>query len=35
MIAESKYSSDMIQKYFNKELVIAKQDNENFKNCIK
>ena len=34
MIEESKHSSDMI-KHFNKELVMAKEDNENFNNSTK
>ena len=28
MIEESKYCSDLIKKYFNKELVMTKEDNE-------
>ena len=36
MIKESKYCSDEMKKHFNKELVMTKKDNENFKsstNC--
>ena len=32
MIEESKYCSDVMKKYFNKELVMTKEDKENFKN---
>ena len=32
MIEESKNSSGVIKKNFNKELVMTKVDNENFKN---
>ena len=35
MIEESKYCSEVIKKHFNKELVMAKKDNENFKNSTK
>ena len=35
MIEESKYCSDAMKKYFNKELVMTKEDNENFKNSTK
>ena len=35
MIEESKYCSDVIKKYFNKELVMTKEDNEDFKNFAK
>ena len=35
MIEESKYCSDVIKKKFNKELVITKEDNEDFENSIK
>ena len=35
MIEESKYCSDVMKKHFNKELVITKADNENFKNSTK
>ena len=35
MIEESKYCSDMIKNNFNKELVMTKEDNENFKNVTK
>ena len=34
-IEESKYCSDVMKKHFNKELVITKADNENFKNSTK
>ena len=34
MIEESKYCSDVIKKYFNKELVMTKKDNEDFENFI-
>ena len=34
-IEERKYCSDVMKKYFNKELVITKEDNENFKNSTK
>ena len=34
MIEESKYSNDVI-KHFNKELVMAKEDNENFNSSTK
>ena len=30
MIEESKYCSDVMKKYFNKELVINKEDNKDF-----
>ena len=32
MIEESKYYSDMINKHLNKELMMTKEDNENFEN---
>ena len=35
VIEESKYCSDAMKKYFNKELVMTKEDNENFKNSSK
>ena len=35
MIEESKYCSDMMKKHFNKELVMTKEDNEDFKNSTK
>ena len=35
MIREGKYSSDMMKKYFDKELLITKTDNEDFENSIK
>ena len=35
MIKKSKYCSDVMKEHFNKELVMTKEDNENFKNCIK
>ena len=35
MIEESKYCSDVMKKYLNKEFVMAKEDNEDFKNSIK
>ena len=35
MIEESKYCSDVKKKIFNKELVMAKKDNENFKSSTK
>ena len=31
MVEESKYCRDVIKKHFNKELVMTKEDNENFK----
>ena len=30
MIEESKYCSDVMKKHFNKELVMTKEDNEDF-----
>ena len=35
MIKESKCSSDVMKKHFSKELVMAEEDNEGFKNSIK
>ena len=35
MIEESKYFSDGMKKHFNIELVMTKEDNENFKNSTK
>ena len=35
MIEETKYCSDVIKKHFNKELVMSKGDNEDFKNSTK
>ena len=35
VIEESKYCSDAMKKYFSKELVMTKEDNENFKNSSK
>ena len=35
MIEESKYCSDVMKKHFNKELVMTKEDNENFKDSTK
>ena len=35
MIKESKYCSDVMKKYFNKELEVTKEDNGNFKKSIK
>ena len=35
MIEESKYCSDVMKKHFNKELVMTKEDNENFKKFTK
>ena len=32
MIKESKYCSDVMKKHFNKELVMTKEDNEDFEN---
>ena len=32
MIKESRYCSDALKKPFNKELVMTKEDNEDFKN---
>ena len=34
-IEESKYCSDVMKKHFNKELVMTKEDNEDFKDSIK
>ena len=35
MIEESKYCIEFMKKHFNKELVMTKEDQENFKHCIK
>ena len=35
MIEESKYCSDVMKKHFNKEVVIPKEDNENFMSSAK
>ena len=35
MIKESKYCCKVMKKYFNKELVVTKEDNENLKNYTK
>ena len=35
MIEESKYCSDVMKKYFNKELVMTKEDNKDFENSTK
>ena len=35
MIEEDNYCSDLIKKYFNKELVMTKEGNEDFKNSSK
>ena len=35
MIEESKYCSEVMKKHFNKELVMTKEDNEDFKNSTK
>ena len=35
IIEERKYCSDVMKKHFNKELVITKEDNKNFKNSTK
>ena len=35
MIEESKYCNNVMKKHFNKELVIAKKDNEDFENSTK
>ena len=35
MIEESKQRTEVTKKHFNKELVMTKEDNENFKNCTK
>ena len=35
MIEDIKYCSDVTKNYFNKELVMTKEDNENFKNSTK
>ena len=35
MIEESKYCSEVTKKHFNKELLITKEDNEDFENSTK
>ena len=35
MIEESKYCNEMLKKHFNKELVMTKEDNADFKDSIK
>ena len=35
IIGESKYCSDMMEKHFNKELVITKEDNKDFESSTK
>ena len=35
LIEESKYCSDVMKKHFNEELVMTKEDNEDFKNSTK
>ena len=35
MIEESKYCTEVMKKYFNKEFVMTKEDNENFKSSTK
>ena len=35
MIKESKYCSEVMTKNYNKELVMTKEDNEDFKNSTK
>ena len=35
MIEESKYSSDVMKKHFNRELVMTKKDNKDFENPTK
>ena len=35
MIKETKYCSDVINKQFNKQLVMTKEDNEDFENSTK
>ena len=35
MIEESKYCSDVMKKYFKKEFVMTKKDNEDFNNSFK
>ena len=35
MIEESKYCSDVMKKYFNKELLMTIEDNEDFKSSTK
>ena len=35
MIKESKYCSEMMKEHFNKELVVTKENNQDFKNTAK
>ena len=35
MIEESKYRSDVIKKHFSKEILMTKEDNEDFQNSTK
>ena len=35
MIEESKYCSDVVKKHFNKELMMTKEDDEDFENSTK
>ena len=35
VIKESKYCSDMMKKYFHKDLLMTKKENEDFENLIK
>ena len=35
MIEESKYCGEVMKKYFNKELVMTKEENQDFKNSTK
>ena len=35
MLKERKYCSDVVKKYFNKELGVTKSDDENFRNSAK
>ena len=35
MIEESIYCNEVMKKHFNKELVMTKEDNENFRNSSK
>ena len=35
MTQESRYCGNVMKKYFNKEIVITKEDNEDFKNSTK
>ena len=32
MVKESKYCTDIVEKHFNKELVMTRKDNEDFEN---